>query len=358
MIGSWFASEAGRATSGARISEIHPADTLRARPPTQLIGGSTFFPTFEEVEMPAVYVAVLPNGHLCADERNGAVLSPDGRLIWDASYGHEERAAEHWFFTAKLPAAERVPESIATLMLRPGWSDYYFHWMFEVLPRLHVLELSGVPVDKYAIHPLSAPFQYETLRALEFPMDKLLELSEPMHLAAKELLVPSVLPSVMPHWACDFLRHTFLPSHRRTSDARRLYISRATASRGRRVVNDSEVEEVLAARGFETVRLEEMSVVDQARLFAQVEVVVSPHGGGLTNVVFCNPGAKVVEFFAREYVQPLFWMLSNRRELEYYCLIADGEGPQSWTSWPPDGGVEPISVDIDALRGVLTAAGI
>jgi capsular polysaccharide biosynthesis protein len=291
---------------------------------------------------------------LCGDESNSAVLAPDGALIWDVSYGHEAQVEDHWYFTADLPEPEQLSEALAVLTLRPGWSDYYFHWMFEVLPRIHLLQLSAIAVDRYALHPLHSGFQYETLETLGVKGEELLELTHPMHLIAPDLVVPSLLQSVMPHWACDFLRETFLRDA--VSGDERLYISRANA-RGRRVENEAEVADVLSAYGFRMVELEGMSVHEQARLFARAAFVVSPHGGGLTNIVFCNSGAKVVEFFAREYVQPLYWMLSNRRQLEYYGLVSEGDGPESWTWWPPDGGVEPIEVDVSALRDVLKAAG-
>jgi Glycosyltransferase 61 len=352
LMADWLAESERRGTS-AQVTALYPPETLHARAPAILKGGHEFFPAFHEMETPPIWVTVLAGGHLCADEGGSAVLAPDGTLIWDVSYGHEARVEEHWYFTAELPPAERHTEALAVLTLRPGWSDYYFHWMFEVLPRIHLLRLSGAEVDRYALHPLRSAFQYETLATLGVHTEKLLELTHPMHLVASELVVPSMLQSVMPRWACEFLRRTFLRDA--LSGNERLYISRANA-RGRRVVNEAEVEEVLSAHGFRTVELEGMSVHDQARLFATAALVVSPHGGGLTNIVFCNPGAKVVEFFAREYVQPLYWMLSNRRELDYYCLVSEGDGPESWMWWPPDGGVEPIEVDIDALNETVTAA--
>ncbi|MBD1921548.1 glycosyltransferase family 61 protein [Microcoleus sp. FACHB-831] len=46
--------------------------------------------------------------------------------------------------------------------------------------------------------------------------------------------------------------------------------------------------------GFEQVTLESLSVSDQAALFSSAQVVIAPHGAGLSNVVFCNRGTKVI----------------------------------------------------------------
>ena len=46
-----------------------------------------------------------------------------------------------------------------------------------------------------------------------------------------------------------------------------------------------------------TVALEDLEFRDQVALFRDAETVVAPHGGGLTNLVFCDPGTKVIELF-------------------------------------------------------------
>jgi hypothetical protein len=64
-----------------------------------------------------------------------------------------------------------------------------------------------------------------------------------------------------------------------------------------------------------------LSVAQQAALLAEAEVVLAIHGSGLTNIVFCQPGTKVVELFSPYYVYPCYWLLSNLMQLEYYYLL-------------------------------------
>ena len=167
-----------------------------------------------------------------------------------------------------------------------------------------------------------------------------------------------VLEAFAPLWVCNFLRRLFLgPEPVAVEERRRLYISRAGAQR-RPVANEREIEAILGSWGFETVRLEELRVREQAKLFASAEVVVGPHGAGFTNLVFCPPGAKIVEFFNRLYVHPLYWMLSNRLQLQYHAFITGGAGPRSWPSWPTQGGTDPITIDSHALVDFLSSADI
>jgi hypothetical protein len=153
-------------------------------------------------------------------------------------------------------------------------------------------------------------------------LEKVIFAEAGVHLQAKELLVPS-LPAAAcdcPPWVCDFLRARFLPKNLPAPD-RRLYISRALARR-RRVVNESRVIERLARRGFELVTLENLSVLEQAALFARAEAIVAPHGAGLTNLVFCSPGAAVVELFHPTWVCDCYWQVSGHLGLRHEVILA------------------------------------
>ena len=75
---------------------------------------------------------------------------------------------------------------------------------------------------------------------------------------------------------------------------RRLYISRADAA-GRRILNENTIMGRLKALGFERLVLSNMSVPEIVSAFANAEIILSPHGSGLTNILFSPPGAQVIE---------------------------------------------------------------
>ncbi len=76
----------------------------------------------------------------------------------------------------------------------------------------------------------------------------------------------------------------------------RIYISRRRSPM-RRILNEEDLLKVLSRHGFVDVCLEDFDVFDQIMLFSQAEMIVSPHGAGLTNVLFCRPGTKLLEIF-------------------------------------------------------------
>ena len=75
-------------------------------------------------------------------------------------------------------------------------------------------------------------------------------------------------------------------------------------------------------------------------------VVVAPHGAGLANLVFCEAGTRVVEFFNRAYVNGNFWRLAALRGLDYRPVVAAGAEPLAQIAAQ---GREDIVVDVSAV---------
>lgn len=83
----------------------------------------------------------------------------------------------------------------------------------------------------------------------------------------------------------------------------RIYLSRRDSNM-RLLVNEAAVEHALAARGFEIVRPEILSVRRQIQLFRGARVIVGATGAGLANAAFASPGACVIEVFPANFTAP------------------------------------------------------
>ena len=95
----------------------------------------------------------------------------------------------------------------------------------------------------------------------------------------------------------------------------------------RHVVNEAEVRERVLARGFEAIALEELRFEEQVQVMSEAGVVLGPHGGGMSNTVFCAAGTRVAEIFSQEYVAPWFWFLANITGVDYHYMI-DAAAPR------------------------------
>ena len=303
----------------------------------------------KKAKFPEAFVAVVPDARAWGDKRNSAVITSDNRLVKDISTG----VGELILSSDRLPTFDYLEGTVAFLSVCFGES--YYHWMFDVLPRFHLLDCSGIKIsdlDKIVTNKLKSNFHFTTLNKLEIPLDKIVSSSE-LHIKAKRLVVPSLSGIYRcSKWACNFLRAKFLKDSATSKKGPdRIYISRKLASR-RRVVNEEEVVKFLEKLGFVSVVLESMSVEEQALCLAGAKVVVAPHGAGLTNLVFCNPGTKAIEFFSPDYIPACYWQLSNVCGLKHYYLIGEDFKDDSVN------GCENILVSLKKLSKLMNLAAV
>ncbi len=323
---------------------IYPENTIKLKPPHTTDKHINYSFRFgEEVNLPASFVVVIPEGRfwLSEDEASSAVITPDNKIIGDLSPespalspGHPDKhPGKHSIFSrSSLPKIQYIDGNVVILA---GLLNYvYFHWLFDILPRIHLLNLSGIAPESidYFVVNNKLPFQRETLQILGIAENQIIEVATSHHIQAKKLIVPSFPGTIawMPKWACDYLKKSLhqlnLPSLA-LKNKKRIYISR-NKSTNRRLINEEEIIDFLQQYDFEVVNLESMSVRQQADLLSQAEVVISPHGSGLSNLVFCQKGTKVIEILSPFYVYHCYWLISNLLELEYYYVL--GEVLGSW----------------------------
>lgn len=311
-------------------------------------------PVFTEhrrAELESTFVATIPRGRVVGPY--GAVITDDDTLLFDLSpyYGAFRPAQHPIFLRMRLPPLTDAVGSVAVLTTRGV--DNYYHFLIDVLPRLELLRRTGVTVDRFLVNR-SLPFQSQLLDRLGIGEELTIESRAEPHVRAERLLVPTLPDNHLrtPPWVTSWLRTQLSPPTGRVR--RRLYVTRGQRRNTRRVDNEAEVIRSLAAFGFEAMDPGEYSVEEQIAAFAEAQVVVGPHGAGLTNLVFCQPGATVIEIFAPDYVNVCYWNLASTIEgLRYrYLVCGDASLRARWQT-----GVDSdITVDVPELLRLVRSA--
>jgi len=267
---------------------------------------------------PETFVSVIPNGRVLFDY--GVVVSPDRKLIGDVSINLGGDSSSHSaMFELYLPPVQKIQGNLAVISSTAH--QRYFHWMFDVLPRFGLLQKIQIPIDTYLIN-CERSFQQESIEILGIPFEKVISPKVNTHIEAERLVVPS-LPgyiSYMTKFSCDFLRSIFLNDDS-FEIGRCIYVTRKDALT-RRLLNEDRVLDILEKYGFESVELTGISIIEQAKIFASAKIIVSPHGAGLTNIVFCSKNSYVIEFMPDSYTNLCFQRLSGLLTLRYYALSA------------------------------------
>lgn len=271
------------------------------------------------------FVSSIPHGTVHIDYMNIVFKTNGGQILPEISVGLPE-------LIASLPSSHVDFYPGKTVILSCRWQSNYFHWMFDIIARMHLLLAKGLSfseINQFVVNNIDQPYCQETLEVLGVNLDQVICSNSSAHIQSEYLIVPSypfANGSRMAKWACQFLQNLFIPRiDANFIGPERIYISRSRAGK-RRILNEDQVIDLLEKKGFVTVFLESMSVLEQASYFAHAKVIIATHGAGLTNLLFARSGTKVIEIFLRNGVSSLYWQLCQTCHLSHYHLVQNGEG--------------------------------
>jgi capsular polysaccharide biosynthesis protein len=263
----------------------------------------------------------------------GAIITHDNKLLADVSrhfHVNIDKINLHpELCRFNLPECKELPETVAVLATAGGYN--YYHWLIDVLPRLEIINKNFSndynKIERFLINK-SNSFVRQSLEVLNVDLNKILPLQNETHFLVKKLIIPSLSSELYAPspWICDFLRNNFLKQKEQAKiqPIKRLYISRAKARR-RKIINEQEVLNCLQKWRFTPIYLEQYNFVEQIALLANAEAIVAPHGAGLTNLLWCQAGTKILEIFSPRFINPCFWALASQVNVDYFYLIGKGK---------------------------------
>lgn len=145
------------------------------------------------------------------------------------------------------------------------------------------------------------------------------EMAREAYIRKAALIVPGGF-----YWSTEAYRFfRDLPSG--TGGARKIYLSRSLSGRGPE--NEKEIEAAVSKMGFAIVHAEKISVAEQADLFSGVEFIIAPHGAGLSNLLYTQPGTKLIEIFDKAYLFGAFYLRSANNRMPYHPILFEGRLP-------------------------------
>ena len=218
--------------------------------------------------------------------------------------------------------AEIKLEGSTAFMAAPAAGLNYFHWVVDMIGRMGILS-NPESIQNVVLNSARVDYQKRSLEYLGFKSN-IIEVDYGQSVSSNEMYVPSLrrtgnhAPS---KWMVEFIRKALLPDitiHRNSPS--KIYVSRRGA-KVRKIINEDEVEGILVKYGFKVIKMEDYSFDEQVSLSAQADVILGPHGAGLTNSVFCKSNATLVELFAPQYIGGLFYYLSSHAGAKYLYLV-------------------------------------
>jgi len=270
------------------------------------------------------FLATIPWGRFYRQPR--AFIAPDDRLLVDMSPWWGGKWEDHWIFDRmKLSRARTLRGKTLEL----GSSFWFFHFLFDHLPTLGLLERAGMSLaefDHIIFEDHGQPFAKAVLDHLGIRREKIVDPREHPHLLCESLTAASH-PGEWGDWRSAWMKRAFADIETvPPTFSKRIYVSRKGAP-GRRVLNEAELEPFLKHHGFAILEMEKLSFAEQISTFRQAEVIAGVGGAAFTLLNFCRPGTKVLSIMCDEdtsagAVMKMWDTVAALNGIEFYRLCA------------------------------------
>jgi len=191
-----------------------------------------------------------------------------------------------------------------------GSSNNYYHLLIDWLPRLFALNKHILKkIDKVIFSSEYLQSNYLVQFILnELKIDKEIIFLEKGSYLFKDSFIPINLSL---EEKIFFYRRTF-SNYMKFQKEEKIYIVRKD-SKNRKIINEEKLIQFLKKQNFKIVKLSKYNFNDQISLFSNAKIIISMHGAGLANLIFCKKSTQVIEI-----VHDI-----NKKDEDWFCSSTD-----------------------------------
>lgn len=261
----------------------------------------------------------------------GFVYSMRSRIAVLETAGHWHGPPERNPRLAAPCSALAIPLPGVSFSLLQRFSSSFYHFLIETLPRLSFPRPPHLKIDRYLVPEAARSHASRWLSFAGLSPESLHFVKPLDHFACEQLvfsneLVPWQQPTT---WAVGAVRdvlHVPSPSlsASKATPGRAIFLTRKNAYE-RHLRWEDELLGTLP--WLERIDPAGLEPTDQIKLFASADLIVAPHGAGLSNVVFCRPGTRVVELFPSFPILPLYTRLAHASGCECRWAVLNFSSP-------------------------------
>tara|TARA_B100002019_G_C21238221_1_gene583992 strand:+ start:606 stop:1718 length:1113 start_codon:yes stop_codon:yes gene_type:complete len=295
----------------------------------------------------------------CAIINNQKILSGPSYQIIDTKFETIEKNIVLSIGTPRIK--KKLNGKVLSLLTGGAGNHNYWHWLFDVLPRLNIV--SNIKrlkdFDFYLFPNLGKNFQKETIDALGIPLEKCISSLKYRHIECEQLVNtdhPYVINNNatyeiqnLPLWIIKWLKKNLTKGIdlKDSQYPKKIFIDRKDASpnvsKRRKIINEEEVKYFLSNNGYKIINLSDYHFNDQMKFFYNAQKITGLHGAGFSNVLFCDKKTQVLELKPSE-AGKIFENLAKKCEIMYECITVV---PEKYNEKNQMGN---ININIDELK--------
>lgn len=292
------------------------------------------------------YVTIFPDATILGSERPIAV-SQKGKIVSEV-YGKNRTwlnnslnaACEHFgtgSLVHKLLNVKYRTEYSSTGRIRNATlltfnNPSYYHWLFDQLPKIRAVEKYEHKCNETVNFIVPSSIHQRAVELMKFAgidPNQLIRW-DTGELQVENFLVPVhrnkgihyELSKNQLYWIRD--RLCSRASSSQHEGQKRIYISREDAQ-SRHITNEGELLNQLTDIGFKKYVLSEMSIERQIGLFSSADVVMGPHGAGLSNIIFGND-LTVIEILFDTKQDGFFFPVAELFDHKHRPIFVENDG--------------------------------
>lgn len=208
------------------------------------------------------------------------------------------------------------------LLITDEWTSNYYHWHIFALAKLLAFKESNLLDDSLIFLPkkyAKYSFVLPSLEKFGVKKDQIVFLRRKSNIKVPEL---AMVKTNQQHPAAFNRLREVLTRDIKNSEfdfGDKIYISRQGCEL-RHVENENEVVALLEKYGFKKILADKFSYDDQIAICSKAKYLVSPHGAGLTNLLFMSKDSFVLEMATVPYSHKLltdYYKLSSMLDINY-----------------------------------------
>ena len=198
-------------------------------------------------------------------------------------------------------------------LIQGASGNNYFHFLFDIVTKIKLFEeqYSLKDID-YFYMPGVFDWQKKIISSFDICDEKLINSQKFRHIEANKIFavdhpwynkgyVQEEINNIS-EWIVHFLRNKFLKNKKKFNTSDRIFIDRSDSNFNHcKLINNNEIIEFLGKKGFQSYQVSKLDFFEQIYLFNNAKIILGPHGAALSNIIFSEPGLKLIELIPKDH---------------------------------------------------------
>ncbi|HLD76796.1 MAG TPA: glycosyltransferase 61 family protein [Rickettsiales bacterium] len=182
------------------------------------------------------------------------------------------------------------------LLITDEWTSNYYHWHIFALTKLLILKNANLLENSKLFLPKKYkqyPFALASLKKLGVKAEQIVFLRRKSNIKVQELVFIKTQQDTKELSSLGdlIIKNT---TQKPLGFGEKIYISR-DGQKLRYVENEKEFVQLVEKYGFKKIIAEKFSYDEQIAIMKEAKYVISPHGAGLTNILFMKKNSSILE---------------------------------------------------------------